>query len=259
MLMKVLNFRPADAKLASVFICKVCRKLFLSQDAVRLHFPTCINPKLSTKPVDQLPIANTAFECATCKLQFKDLSSRNWHNTVVHMPSKQTYFVPTLPNANFTCEALQIHKIHVHSANKFSMVVSVNQSAKKIQQEASLECKHCGELLPTQPLLTSHLNSHSMVMPDFVNCVLGNCRSVFANAAALKTHIVAKHETTECTKCGISFDSSANLRQHIQQMHHVQKPSAGPFKRHLEVGATLETNDALVKKDSQPLELIVID
>jgi len=42
-------------------------------------------------------------------------------------------------------------------------------------------------------------------------------------------------------------------------MHHVQKPSAGPFKRHLEVGAVPLTNDALMKKDSQPPEIIVID
>jgi hypothetical protein len=153
------------------------------------HLLTCGNPKPSvglTKQTPEMPQSNTDVTCAAIQ-------------TGVEKSSE--------PKQLEDCSQNQ--------------TLSAGQSKEHLEEmevEASLESKPSGQLLPTEPLFTSHLGNHSPVMN-------GDCRSVIANAPRKN---VTSQQPSECSKCGIIFESGKRLRQHNLQMH-VQRPlTKGP-------------------------------
>lgn len=89
------------------------------------------------------------------------------------------------------------------------------------------ECGDCGKFLSTKPRLASHRKKHTKVKSGHLNCVYGECRTLFSNSTELKLHM-ADHKKVRpkysCTKCSKLFPSTFSLEQH-EKLHLIVKNS----------------------------------
>ena len=169
-------------------ICKICNKVFLSEENLRIHKRTH-------------PAVPKPFKCRYCDVSFRYLESRRKHENCRHIwnYSKQC---PDCGKLFLDNQRLKQHSV-VHTKQrkyecsicemKFTQPSSLGRHKKIHSEDKKHECTECGLKFVQKYSLTRHMLVHSGVKPH--QCL--QCPQAFRQVFMLTQHVRKQHSSAE--------------------------------------------------------------
>ena len=121
------------------------------------------------------------------------------------------------------CDFTTICEAPLQSKNNLCQHITTTHKIKETENNYSIRCSFCEEMLVSKEVLKFHLRS----VHEFEEFECEICNKSYKNQNLLNYHIISVHEAKKSFKCEVcknDFDQKSYLEQHISLVH-VQGPT----------------------------------
>lgn len=204
--------------LHSPYRCEQCFKGFMDEDNLHKHSMT------------QHDLSRGLIVCEFCKFRYKDKRGLNQHlkkHRLKFICRQCKYVARTTFSAkeHYKMHSGQIHECK-HCGKSYGKLSS-HLSHMRVHHPLDLVwCEYCGEPFIGEFGLNGHKKRahRDLIFPSDATCDI--CNTHFTNVSALKVHISRSKEgacETGCVHCGLGFDDSLKLKDHLLDSHRRKK------------------------------------